>query len=308
MKIIKILIPILLFATLTFGQSLSGLKICIDPGHGGHSSNDRPPVTGSTFWESDGNWYKSQHAQEILASLGATVIVTRNGNTDSDDPALSVRSGIANSNNVDLFHSIHSNATGTSNRVNFALMLYRGYDDAPVFPESKSYAIKAYRNFEKVNHLQDKSWDVVRGDWSFYPSWGTSGLGVLRNLTMPGILSEGSFHDYVPEARRLKNSGYLRHEAWAIARSMLEHFGGGTLQNGNVAGIVRDPYESISSSYQPIAELGDSKKPLNHVKATLQPGNFVYNGDDENNGVYFFDNVTPGWQWNGNMSLWRNSM
>jgi N-acetylmuramoyl-L-alanine amidase len=294
MKIIKAIIIFLFANSLLFSQSLSEVKICIDPGHGGHSSNDRPPVTGSTFWESDGNWYKSQHAKEILTSLGATVIVTRNGNTDADDPALSVRSGIANSNNVDLFHSIHSNATGTSNRVNFALMLYRGYDDAPVFPASKTYAIKAYRNFEKVNHLEDKSWDVVRGDWSFYPSWGTQGLGVLRNLTMPGILSEGSFHDYVPEARRLKNSGYLRHEAWAITRSMLEHFDAGTLPNGNIGGILRDAIENIPSSYQAISSLGDTKKPLNHVKVTLQPGNIVYNGDDENNGYYFFDNISPG--------------
>jgi hypothetical protein len=40
--------------------------------------------------------------------------------------------------------------------------------------------------------------------------------------------------------------------------------------------------------------LGDNKKPLNNVTATLQPGNLVYNGDDQNNGYFFFDNITPG--------------
>jgi len=294
MKLVKIITILLFISTTFFAQSLSGVKICIDPGHGGHdAANDRHIIV-PDFWESEGNYSKALHAEEILTSLGATVIVTRAGNTDNDDLALSVRSGIANSNNVDLFHSIHSNATGTSTRRNSSLVLFRGYNDAPVFPDAKSYAAKVYENLEKVNHVTNLSYTNISGDWSFYPDWGTSGLGVLRGLTMPGILSEGSFHDYIPEAFRLKNSSYLRHEAWAITRSILEHFNAGTLPNGNLAGVLRDPNVNVSSTYQPISELGDTKKPLNSVKATLQPGNYIYNGDDQNNGYYFFDNLTPG--------------
>lgn len=294
MKFIYNTIFVVLFAAVSFAQSLDGVKVCIDPGHGGHDpANDRHVVE-ADFWESEGNYYKALHAEEILTSLGATVILTRHGNSDSDEIALSVRAGIANANNVDLFHSIHSNATGTSNRTNFSLVLFRGYTDDPVFPQAKDYAIKVYRNLEKVNHVLNKSWDVVYGDWSFYSDWGTAGLGVLRPLTMPGVLSEGSFHDYLPEAWRLKNSEYLRHEAWAITRSMLEYFGGGTLTNGIVAGILRDPYENVPSSYQPLTELGDTKKPLNNVHVVLEPGGLVYNGDDQNNGYFFFENITPG--------------
>jgi len=294
MKLVKIIIISMFLSTLLIAQSLSGIKVCIDPGHGGHDAANDRYIAIPNFWESEGNFSKATHAKEILTSLGATVIVTRTGNTDSDDLSLSVRSGIANSNNVDLFHSIHSNATGTSSRVNFSLMLFRGYTDAPVFPAAKTYATKVYRNFEKVNHVQDKSWDVIYGDWTFYPDWGTSGLGVLRDLTMPGVLSEGSFHDYIPEAYRLKNESYLRHEAWAITRSMLEHFNAGTLTKGNLAGILRDPTTNTNSSYLPISELGDTKQALNAVKATLQPGNLVYNGDDQNNGYFYFENLTPG--------------
>ncbi|NOX65139.1 MAG: T9SS type A sorting domain-containing protein [Chlorobi bacterium] len=294
MRLIYTVIFIVLFAAVSFAQSLDGIKVCIDPGHGGHDpANDRHVVE-ADFWESEGNYYKALHAEDILTSLGATVILTRHGNSDSDEIALSVRAGIANANNVDLFHSIHSNATGTSNRTNFSLVLFRGYTDNPVFPQAKDYAIKVYRNLEKVNHVLDKSWDVVYGDWTFYPSWGTSGLGVLRPLTMPGVLSEGSFHDYIPEAWRLKNSEYLRHEAWAITRSMLEYFGRGTLPNGIVAGILRDPLENVPASYQPIAELGDTKKPLNNVHVVLEPGGLVYDGDDQNNGYFFFENIAPG--------------
>ncbi len=294
MKLIYNIIFLIIFTTVSFAQSLDGVKVCIDPGHGGHDpANDRHVVE-ADFWESEGNYYKALHAEEILTSLGATVILTRHGNSDSDEIALSVRAGIANANNVDLFHSIHSNATGTSNRTNFSLVLFRGYTDDPVFPQAKTYAIKVYRNLEKVNHVLDKSWDVVYGDWTFYPSWGTSGLGVLRPLTMPGVLSEGSFHDYLPEAWRLKNSEYLRHEAWAIARSMLDYFGRSPLTNGIVAGILRDPFENVPASYQPITQLGDTKKPLNNVHVVLEPGGLVYDGDDQNNGYFFFENVVPG--------------
>ena len=292
MKLIYKIIFMVFFAVVSFAQSLDGVKICIDPGHGGHTSDDRPPGPESTYWESEGNWFKSQHAKEILTSLGATVIVTRDGNEDSDDIGLSVRSGIANANNVDLFHSIHSNATGTSKRRNFTLVIFRGYTDNPTFPPAKDYARSVYRNFAKVNHVEDLGYDNLLGDLSGW--WGSTGLGVLRNLTMQGILSEGSFHDYLPEAWRLKNQEYLRHEAWAITRAVQEHFGVGALPNGNIAGILRDPFESVPASFQPIASLGDSKKPLNHVKVTLQPGGFVYNGDDQKNGYYFFEDIAPG--------------
>ncbi|MBI9032804.1 Ig-like domain-containing protein, partial [bacterium] len=278
-----------------FAQDLSGIKICIDPGHGGHESDDRH-IVGPEFWESEGNYSKALHAKEIITSLGGTVILTRNGNGDtgSSDPSLSQRAEIANANNADIFHSIHSNATGISTKRNMVLILYRGYDNDPVFPEAKEYARSVYRHLEKVNHVKNLSYDYIKGDWTFYPSWGTSGLGVLRPLTMPGALSEGSFHDYLPEAWRLKNDSYLRHEAWGITRALLEHYDAGTLTTGIVAGIIRDPDEGVPSSYQAMSDLGDNKKPINNIKVTLQPGNIVYNGDYQNNGFYMFDELEPG--------------
>ncbi len=288
MNILKTTSIFLLLNTMLFAQSLSGVKVCIDPGHGGHnSSNDRHVVI-PDFWESEGNYSKAIHLNEILTSLGATVIVTRHGNSDSDDLGLSVRAGIANANNVDLFHSIHSN--GYHGDANYSLVLFRGTDGSPIYPTAKAYAKIVYDELEKTNHVVDRS-NNARGITSFY---GSDYLGVIRPLTMPGILSEGSFHDYIPEGWRLKNEQYLRHEAWAITRSMLKHFNAGTLSNGNLAGILRDPFATVPSSYKAISSLGDSKKALNHVKATLQPGGFVYNGDDQNNGYYFFDNIAPG--------------
>ena len=64
-------------------------------------------------------------------------------------------------------------------------------------------------------------------------------LGVLRNLAMPGTLSEGSFHDYIPESWRLKNDSYLKHEAWAIAKAFIDYYNLTTFSNGEIAGILK---------------------------------------------------------------------
>ncbi len=282
MKVFEKIIILLLITFSVSAQSLSGVKICIDPGHGGRSSDDRF-IAATGFWESESNWDKANYLKPMLDSLGAEVILTRKGDANSDDLGLSVRAGIANTNNVDFFHSIHSNGfQGTSN---YTLMLYNGTDNSPTFAQAKTMGAimmddiyQAHRTTAKYN----------RGDNSFLGF----NLGVLRPLTMPGTLSEGSFHDYVPESWRLLNAGYKMHEAKAIAKSFLEYFNGGTLTTGEIAGIVRDPLETVD--YYFISSTNDSKKPINNLKVTLQPGDIVYDGDSKNNGFFYFENIVPG--------------
>jgi len=278
---------LLLLSTTQYSQSLLNKKICVDPGHGGHdAANDRYiPATG--FWESDANWDKALHLKPILQQLGATVILTRNGNNDSDDLELSARCAIANANNVDFFNSIHSN--GWQGQSNYTLMLFRGYDNQPVFPQAKTMGTIMMGQIYTTNRTTGQ---YNRGDWSFYPDWGTSGLGVLRTLNMPGVLSEGSFHDYIPESWRLMSTNYRRHEMWAITRSYLSYFNAGQLSYGSVAGLVRDTLQNVS--YFVISSTNDLKKPINNIKVTLMPGNKVFNGDEKNNGFYLFDSLAPG--------------
>lgn len=276
-----------LFSFSLSAQSLLNRKICVDPGHGGHDAADDRYIPATGLWESDCNWDKALHLKPILESFGATVILTRQGNSDADDLSLSVRAGIANTNNVDFFNSIHSNGwQGTSNST---LMLFRGYDNAPVFASAKTMSNIMVSQIYTVNRTTGTS---VRGDWSFYPDWGTSGLGVLRPLTMPGVLSEGSFHDYIPESWRLLNTHYRRSEAWAIAKSYLSFFAAGTISVGTIAGILRDSLQDVSYYY--IASTNDRKKPVNGATVTLQPGNKTYTTDQKNNGFFYFDSLAPG--------------
>ncbi len=283
----KILLISLLFfiSGALFAQSLSGIKICIDPGHGGHdASNDRfVPETG--YWESEGNWEKANYLKPMLEALGATVILTRDGNDDSDDISLSARDAIANQNNVDYFHSIHSNAA--NQKANYTLLLYKEVNGQPEQPEAKRMCQIMVDELFKVNRVTAK---YVRGDMSFLHF----NLGVLRQLNMPGTLSEGSFHDYIPESFRLQNSGYRKQEAYAIMKAFLKFYSKPSYEKGIVSGILRDKIAKTDLSYNPNASLGDDCKPLNFIKVTLKPGDRVYTGKEDNNGFFFFDDVEPG--------------
>jgi N-acetylmuramoyl-L-alanine amidase len=291
----QIFFPILflVFTTALFSQTqlpdFTGYKIFINPGHGGHDSDDRHMLA-TDFWESDGNLTKGLFLRDILVNMKATVFMSRVTNTTNDDLPLSSISAMANTANADFFLAIHSN--GFDGNQNQPLMLYRGYDNAPAFPQSKVMAnILWQKLFEKGNCWTNSNvW--VKGDWDFYPEWGLQGLGVLRGLSMPGVLSEGSFHDYIPESWRLRNSDFLHHESWAFARSFIEYKNVVPVAHGLIAGTVRDPLRSPSYYFKPGTR--DEAIPLNGAAVTLKPGNKTYLVDNLNNGFFMFDSIPPG--------------
>ena len=278
----KILVLTVLAINVIFAQDFNNLKIYINPGHGGHDSNDRYiPETG--FWESEGNLAKGLYLRDLLVSFNANVRMSRVTNNSSDDLPLSQISEDANNFDADFFHSIHSNAY--NGQTNYTLLLYKEVNGSPAFPQAKQMcdimALKIYEAHRTTTKY-------TRGDYSFLGF----NLGVLRNLTMPGTLSEGSFHDYIPESWRLRNDAYLKHEAWAIAKAFIDYYGLQTLQVGEIAGILRDHDKLVDYYYIPSTT--DGKKPLNNVSVTLLPDNKTYNGDTYNNGFYLFDSLAPG--------------
>lgn len=229
-------------------KDMTGLRIYINPGHGGWDSDDRnvavaPFAQGDTlgFWESSSNLHKGLMLRELLEGQGATVAMSRVLNRTEDDLNLNTISREANEFDADLFFSIHSNATGTSNRVNFPMMLFKGYTENPAKPEDKVVAKILFKHLieNQVTYWTQTS-EYVVGDWDFYPDWNNAGLGVLRNLTVTGFLSEGSYHDYVPETYRLLNMDYKYIEAWHFAKAVMEYFNTDGFTTGHIAGVVYD--------------------------------------------------------------------
>lgn len=286
------LILLLLSGLNLHAQSLSGKKFCIDPGHGGNNpANDRyvVPDPGTDFWESESNFRKALHLEQLMKDQGAWVILTRYTNTypnDADEPSLTSRWQLANANNVHWFHSIHSNATGwaINTTVNYTLILVKE-DIAtrqPAFPEAVTMgnimgpAIRA--NLRNTNR---STWTYL--DYTFYggPNGGFN-LGVLKGLLMPGELSEGSFHDNFAETRRLMNNSYRKMEAYALRNSFLQHFSAPADSRGIIAGIVTDV---------------GTGRPLNYARVRIMPENRVYEGDRFYNGFYMFDSLEAGQKW-----------
>ena len=179
--------------------------------------------------------------------------------------------------------------------MNFPLGLYRGWDGKPAVEGSLQLSEAVMRNL----YLNDVAvWshkERSRGDWSFY-DWGYRvGLGVLRYNKLPGMLSEGSFHDYLPERERLFCDNYCWLEAWNQSIGIDEYFGReGKFKNGVIAGAVR--WEDTPRRDQDQRVFGEDRlKPLNGALLRLYNSRGVlariYTLDNRDNGVFVFTNL-----------------
>ena len=287
---------------------LKDLKIYINPGHGGHDSDDRnvavPPFSSGDpegFWESNSNLSKGLQMRDMLESFGAGTKMSRVTNTTEDDRGLTEIDTEANGYAPDFFFSIHSNATGSANRVNQPLMLYRGFNNDPVWPQAKTMSeILNYQLLENrvTSWSSENIW--LAGDYDFY-NWGVGvGLGVLRTLAVPGMLSEGSYHDYIPETYRLLNDDYCWLEAYHFVKSVMQYFNTSeSFATGTVAGRVLDNrLIRTEAIYNNIFYGKDQAKPVCGATVELldASGNVVESKttDEYFNGVFIFKSVAPG--------------
>lgn len=270
-------------------KNFKGYRFFINPGHGGKDLDDRY-FAATDFWESEGNLEKGLYLKYLLEKEKATVFISRYSNTSSDDLDFAVIDEMANAANVDFFLSIHSNAGST--KVNRPLMLFRGYDFKPVFGVAREMAEIMWQKVFENGNCWTISEPYVKGDWNFYKDWGKQGLGVLRTLTMPAVLSEGSFHDYQPESWRLKNLDFLHHEAHSLFRAFNTFYGIKKEHKGIATGIIRDSGRKSTSKFT--VNTPDAFMPVNKAIVKLMPGERFYETDSLKNGFYYFDNIEPG--------------
>ncbi len=307
---------------------LKGIKIYINPGHGGHDANDRsiwtipvPEVWTNPkgYWESNSNLVKGLALCDMLEKAGATVIMSRttnkSGNRDvsyypnataeeleelrnGDDRDLSAIAEEANANNVDHFISIHSNALNS--QTNYLLMLYHGRTGEPTVAQSDQMAASS-GEIQITNPLTvwTSPKPILRGDLSFYGD--DMGLGVLRPLTVPGFLSEGSFHDYAPETHRLCNDDYCKLEALRMYQHFHKWFKRELPQTATISGWVKSSNELVDVLNQPkfvyVPNSDDQWLPLNGAKVELYKGDTKIaekTTDDWYNGVFAFYDLEPG--------------
>lgn len=334
MKTRKLLLTAVLGMSMAAGAyaedvAFNNAKIYVNPGHGGWTSNDRNLVTinhalGDTtgFYETNTNLRKALQLYHDLVDYGAGGVYisrTKNGitqDTTIDGVAqlvtLSTIAADVESNNIDYFISIHSNASTDGTTTNYPLVLYRGTDSAVgnglTDAQDMGTAAWPYINNNDITYKSHYTNSTnVRGDISFYGSSSTSTingnsytgyLGVLRHGA-DGFLVEGCFHTYQPERHRLLNVDYCRQEGMRYARAIRSWFSASAETTGDIMGTVKNATHSLENSlYTYKAASMDAYAPLNNVTVTLTTtdGTKVadYTTDDEYNGVFVFEKLTPG--------------
>lgn len=306
-KIIILLLAVFAVPVFVGAVKMKDLKIYINPGHGGYDNDDRnitvyPYELHDTLgvWESKSNLYKGLHMYHILDSLGATPVISRVKNRTEDDRSLYGISQEANDKNCDLFLSIHSNA---GEDVNYPLMLYReNAVGTPRYPEAIELSNIIWDNLHSSKlSIWTKDKRYVSGDLTFYPHWGTSGLGVLRRLYVVGLLSEGQMHEHRPEGHRLLNDDFMWLEAWHFVKSIMEFMKTeDRFVTGNVAGVVYDDNNTREKTMLAhFKRYGRDKfQPAcgAYIELRDMSGNVIQKRttDHNNNGVFVFRNVKPG--------------
>ena len=302
-------------------MSPSQVKIYINPGHGGWDSDDRlmylypifvnqvvqePYTREQSFWESQSNLDKGMRLDTMLRDLGFQTKMSRITNTTADDKDLYDIVVEANTYNANFMLSIHSNAGNPSN---YILQLFSGmtpgdnrsYSDMPVNSATSCKIATLMGDNQYMNEVS--CWTrvpMIAGDKTFardIMGW-SNGYGVLRWLKVPGTLSEGMMHDYLPETYRLMNIDYKRQEAFYFAKTFYTWFCDKELPYGAIGGRIHDVYQKqLFPDYKPNKNTRDVYRPI--LKGTVELWQndtklATYTTDTLYNGCYFFWNLKPG--------------
>jgi len=188
-----------------YSKYLEGVRICLDPGHGGdaHLKGYKQGPTGVR--EAEMNWTVAQFMKGFLESVGAEVILTRDGD---EHVSLADRCKVANEAKVDFFISLHHNAAGRES-ANFTSTWYHA--DPDYGPMNLDLARYIQQGVADALWLPETAPNPLKSDYLMYPG---AGFGVLRRLEVPGCLCEASFFSNYIEEQRLRDAEYLKREAY----------------------------------------------------------------------------------------------
>ncbi len=234
------------FSSSRANKPLSGVTICVDPGHGGEG--DEPGYTGGTTGvatgqtEGDVNLRVGLILRQYLQAAGANVVMTRisdnrcteDGTCQRDE--LDFRPNTAKRANADFFISVHHNEATNKPSVNYTAVFY---------PKSNSSAVPLAENVSSsvARYLGIRNVGAKVGDYRV--------LNQLGNI--PGIIVEASFMSNPTEDQRLANLSYNKMEAKAIATGILNYFRVAKGKDVDFKGIFA-PLDSDSHTAQAMAD------------------------------------------------------
>ena len=203
-----ILIALLILPVPASQASLSGLKIGIDPGHGG----SEPGAVGPTgLTEKEVNLHTSLFLRDYVQTDGATAYLTR---TTDVTVSLSDRSSYFNSIPVDRAISVHHNGS-TNNSANYTgVHVYTGMGATT----SGDLAYDVVHRLEDHLHIGFVSTNCSREGVH------EDNFHMVREPNMPAILTECSFMSNWAEEYRLYGLNYHRLKGWDIYAGTCNHY------------------------------------------------------------------------------------
>lgn len=190
-----------------YAKFLEGVRICLDPGHGGdaHKRGYKRGPTGVR--EAEINLRVAKYLREFLLAVGAEVRLTREADVDL---SLAERAEVANEWGADLFISLHHNAVDNKPHVNFTTVWYHdGVDQRPSNLDLGRYLCFALYDALALPQITDVP---LKSDQLMYET----GFGVLRHARVTAVLTESSFFSNPEEEQRLRDPEYNLREAYGL--------------------------------------------------------------------------------------------
>mgnify|MGYP002514889450 FL=1 len=320
----KILFSIFaLFMALT----ASAVKIYIDPGHGGWNADSRNlltighPTYNDTcgFWESNTNLWKCWYFEKKLKDVGYTVKKSRNSCFYGSNRELHVIAQESQSFGSDYFVSVHSNAHDLGKTTNYPSFFIKGYTGNETSPGS----------IAGCKSMWPYIWDIWAGGMEYNTAYSATNMAIIGGMSMngwdygvlnyqsrPSTLAEGYFHTYQPACHRALNTDWCRQEGLRFARGIKKHFGTAGESKGYIMGYIRTKEKEINQKYYDTSRrYNDVYYPINGAQVVLrnEAGDIIktdnydyaksdapnrnkdlYTTDDEYNGVFVYDDLTPG--------------
>jgi N-acetylmuramoyl-L-alanine amidase len=181
--------------------------IVIDPGHGGSDPGAISPNLKMN--EKEVNLEVALEARRLLEAAGFRVYMTR-----SDDSYVSLedRAGVANQLRADLFISIHANAAPRTDLKGVETLYYPSEKNPLDFRENKFLA-EIFQD-EMVRALGAASHRINAREK----------LVVLRETSMPAIITEIGFMTNLEEERLIASSDYRRRAAEGVRNAVIRYF------------------------------------------------------------------------------------
>jgi N-acetylmuramoyl-L-alanine amidase len=173
---------------------LSGLKIVVDAGHGGHDTG----APGARSLEKRHTLDIAQRVRRYLEDRGATVMMTR----DTDNfISLQGRVDFANSRRADIFFSVHINSFRSTSS---------GTETFYWTAQSAALAREVQKELLAATNLPNRGVSQAR----FY---------VIRKTTMPSVLTETAFISNPREEAKLMDPAFRERVAKGMAQGIANY-------------------------------------------------------------------------------------